>query len=497
MVDSPYDVYFTACLSILLTALVIWQCTRRPAGSPPGPAALPVLGNMLMFRGKDKRRVFDDLRRQYGDLFGVYFGSRLLVVLNGYDLIQEALVKNADVFTDRPQLLLRQQLCGTHGLINLSGSVYKEHRKFITDTLRKLGFGKRSIETRVVEEVKHCLNLIDRDSPIAIDPRNLICNCVANVTCSIIFGERFELDNPEFVRWLGVTEEIFKKSGSASVLNYFTILQYLPGDVFQVREIIKRFEFVLDFIHKRYAAQKENMETGEVSNFCDAYARESEKRFENDQDTVFVDKQAVMVISDLFSGSMETTATTILWALVFLARHQDVQDRMRAEIDNVLSESELPTWQDHQLLPFTGATIMEIQRCGDVTPFSLAHAVSRDIEFRGYKLPQNTIVIPFLHSVMNDPTLCPNPDEFNPSRFLDADGNLQRPDWFIPFSLGHRKCLGESLAKIEMFTFLTSIVQQYVIAPPENEPLPTLDGIVGLTHTPKPFKVRFISRGSI
>lgn len=93
-----------------------------------------------------------------------------------------------------------------------------------------------------------------------------------------------------------------------------------------------------------------------------------------------------------------------------------------------------------------------------------------------------------------DPNLWDKPDEFNPSRFLDAEGNVHKPDFFIPFGVGRRRCLGDVLARMELFLFYASIMHTFTIELPENEPLPSLKGIIGVTISPQAFRVKLIPR---
>ena len=95
---------------VLSLSLLYWLSTRRPAGLPPGPGpALPLLGHLLLLE-RDPRAQFRQWRRQYGDVFSYYVGSQLVVVLNGLDVIREAFVKVADVFTDRPYSFLGDEV---------------------------------------------------------------------------------------------------------------------------------------------------------------------------------------------------------------------------------------------------------------------------------------------------------------------------------------------------------------------------------------------------
>ena len=101
----PRDtLYLLAGTALVLTA-AWWMSTRRPPGLPPGPGpALPLLGHLHLLAKQDPRASFGQWRRRYGDVFSLYMGQQLVVVLNGYKVIRQALVENADVFSDRPNL---------------------------------------------------------------------------------------------------------------------------------------------------------------------------------------------------------------------------------------------------------------------------------------------------------------------------------------------------------------------------------------------------------
>ena len=91
-----------------------------------------------------------------------------------------------------------------------------------------------------------------------------------------------------------------------------------------------------------------------------------------------------------------------------------------------------------------------------------------------------------------DPTLWKDPEQFNPERFLSEDGTKTvRPDFFIPFGVGRRMCLGDVLAKAELFLFFSSMLHVFNLELPEGAELPDLCGQAGVTVSPKSFKVHF------
>ncbi|XP_078620121.1 cytochrome P450 2D6-like [Branchiostoma floridae x Branchiostoma japonicum] len=89
-----------------------------------------------------------------------------------------------------------------------------------------------------------------------------------------------------------------------------------------------------------------------------------------------------------------------------------------------------------------------------------------------------------------DPAYWPDPDRFDPERFLDAEGNvINKPESFLPFSGGRRVCLGEQLARMELFLFFSTLLQYFTFKTPEGAPPPNTDGVLGITLTPQPFQL--------
>jgi cytochrome P450 len=91
--------------------------------------------------------------------------------------------------------------------------------------------------------------------------------------------------------------------------------------------------------------------------------------------------------------------------------------------------------------------------------------VTEDFEIDGFKFKAGSMVLPQISILMNDPKYFENPGEFNPDRFLDENQNLRKFDEFVPFSIGKRQCLGESLARSELFLIFANILRNYQFLP--------------------------------
>ncbi|XP_041099909.1 cytochrome P450 2K1-like [Polyodon spathula] len=169
-------------------------------------------------------------------------------------------------------------------------------------------------------------------------------------------------------------------------------------------------------------------------------------------------------------------------------------DKVQEEIERVIGRERPPQAEDRKSMPYMDAVLHEIQRVGNVVPMNLLHETTGDTTFRGYRIPKGTPVIPLLSSVLSDKTQWETPHQFNPNHFLDAQGKFVKRDAFMPFSAG-QVCLGETLAKVELFLFFTMLLQKFHFRPPQEVSPEQLDltPTPGITSGPQPFQLCALS----
>ena len=147
-------------------------------------------------------------------------------------------------------------------------------------------------------------------------------------------------------------------------------------------------------------------------------------------------KQLIRTIIDLNSAGTETTTNTLIWNIIYLLHHPDVMEKVQEEIDRVLGRNKTPSMKDKQSLPYVEATILEVERLATVLALGVPHTVLEDVEFKGYTIPKGTTVISNLYAAHRDERTWDEPDEFQPCRFLDENGQIVRREELIPFSIG-------------------------------------------------------------
>ena len=145
-------------------------------------------------------------------------------------------------------------------------------------------------------------------------------------------------------------------------------------------------------------------------------------------------------------------------------------------------------------LPYTEAVLEEVLRIGNIVPGALLHSNKKSVVIGGYVLPPGTAINSSMNSFLMDPETFPEPDKFIPERYLDNNGKFSPHPNIIPFGVGKRRCLGESLAKTELFIFFVGLMQKFEIQLSNKTDVLSTKYRPGITLTPYPFKVRFLTR---
>uniref|UniRef100_A0A914PIL7 Cytochrome P450 n=1 Tax=Panagrolaimus davidi TaxID=227884 RepID=A0A914PIL7_9BILA len=195
----------------------------------------------------------------------------------------------------------------------------------------------------------------------------------------------------------------------------------------------------------------------------------------------------INALYDIFIAGQETTANTIIFSVIYALNYPKKLKKLYHELDKVIGSDRRITLADRNSLSYCNAFIYEVQRLVNLLPQNLPHKLTKDVEIRGYNIPKNTVILPQVSSVLYDEKAFPNPETFIPERFLDSEGQPKKIDEFIPFSLGKRQCLGESLAKMELYLIIANFFNQYKLES-ENGSLPSMKKVPGVTVQPHPFK---------
>ncbi|XP_072321513.1 vitamin D 25-hydroxylase [Eucyclogobius newberryi] len=479
---------------VLLVLVLVRQLVkqRRPAGFPPGPSPIPIIGNMMSL--VTEPHVF--LKKQsevHGQIFSLDLGGILTVVLNGYDCMKECLYHQSEVFADRPSLPLFQKMTKMGGLLNSKyGKGWTDHRKLACNSFRYFGSGQKLFERKISEECMFFVDAIDGHKGKPFNPKHLVTNAVSNITNLIIFGQRFTYDDKNFQHMIEIFSENVELavSGWAFLYNAFPWLEYVPFGKHQ--KLFRNAAQVYDFLQQVIDGYLVGRVPHVPRHYVDAYLDELEQNV-GDPCSSFSKENLIYSVGELIIAGTETTTNTLRWAMLYMALYPNIQERVHREIDSVLTNGRTPTLDDKHKMPFVEAVLHEVLRFCNIVPLGIFRATSQDANVNGYKIPKGTMVITNLYSVHFDEKYWHEPGVFSPQRFLDNNGNFVRREAFLPFSLGKRQCLGEQLARMEMFLFFTTLLQRFHLQFPPGT-VPSVTPKLGMTLQPKPYSICAVRR---
>ncbi|XP_029140769.1 cytochrome P450 2K6-like [Protobothrops mucrosquamatus] len=196
----------------------------------------------------------------------------------------------------------------------------------------------------------------------------------------------------------------------------------------------------------------------------DIFCRQSKE----DPNSTYDEDNLVHCIGDIFIAGTDITSSVLQWALLLMATHPDIQDKVYKEIETVLDPSHSICYGDRKNLPYINAVIHEIIRSKYVTLFGLPRKCVKDVYLNGFLIPKGAMILPDLRSVLLDPEQWETPEKFNPNHFLDKEGHFVTKEAFMPFGAGARSCLGELFARIQVFIMFTSLLRAFRLQPPEG-----------------------------
>ncbi|XP_072552351.1 cytochrome P450 2B4-like [Salminus brasiliensis] len=469
---------------LTLLLLEVFRLNSSRSRNPPGPKPLPFVGNMPQLM-KD-RMAYIKLMPKYGEMCSVYLGRKPTIVLNTVEIAKEAFIQNGAMFSGRPDIPLVRWFNKGYGIVMAPyGHSWRQQRRFALHTLRDFGLGKKSVEERVAEEARYLIKEMLKQEGKPFYPIHPIMNAVSNIICSIIFGDRFEYEDKRFASLLEILNDNIRFVGShvAQILNLVPIIKHFPGPQ---QRIWHNANSLKQFIREMVEEHRKTLDPENPRDFIDAYLVEMIKQESNEEST-FHEENMLRSTADLFAAGTETTANTLRWGLIYMMEHPDVQERCHKEIVQVLGFDRFPSMDDRPRLPYTYATVHEIQRSANIVPLGVVHQTTQPTKLRGYQIPAGTDIMPNLTAILTDREHWKYPDTFNPENFLDEKGQFCKNDSFLPFSLGPRVCLGETLARTELFIFFTSLLQRLKFSWPPGAPRPNINGIVGIVRTTLPF----------
>lgn len=492
----PAYVFFT--FAAVCAGILWWRNRQYDSKYPPGPWGLPLVGH-IPFLGKNPMPKLEEYRKQYGDVFSLRLGSYRVVVLNGLQTIKTALTRRPDEFGARPSVysfkLISDRQNGNVGLSVPFGPRYKMMRKITNNALRTFAnYRTNPVEDIITEEGNKLVSYFLSNGKTAVDPSYEISLSVGSVIYQILFGRDAKIrEDKNYCAMIKSSRDFVE---FATVGNPVDIM---PWTRFFFQGRTKKFLSIIDIPYRVLATQSAHhqatYDSDSIRDVMDSLLKSAADVSQEEGGDLDLSHDLVMSVAvDLLGAGVDTVSTSILWGIFLMARYPEVQKRVQREIEEEIGMSRPPTMEDKKRLPFVEATVSEIMRLACITPLSVPRQTTVDVELGEYKIPKDIFIMINQQSTCMDPETWGDPDKFRPERFLTEDdkgkitANSGFAESFMVFGAGRRRCIGEFLAKIEIFLFFTLLMQRCSFAESPDEKL-SLERKFGLTVKPKPFKI--------
>ncbi|KAH8034294.1 hypothetical protein HPB51_022747 [Rhipicephalus microplus] len=158
----------------------------------------------------------------------------------------------------------------------------------------------------------------------------------------------------------------------------------------------------------------------------------------------------------------DTTAVGISWTLYLLGLHQDVQQKVYEELEEIFGDDRErdATMEDIKRMKYLECAIKEAQRLFPSVPL-VGRLLQEDWTYDGCIVPKGTVCTVFIYALHRDPGEFPKPEEYIPERFLPENSVGRHPFAYVPFSAGYRNCIGQKFASMEMKTLVSRVLRNY------------------------------------
>uniref|UniRef100_A0A151UHR7 Isoflavone 2'-hydroxylase n=2 Tax=Cajanus cajan TaxID=3821 RepID=A0A151UHR7_CAJCA len=451
----PFLAHFLFSLVFLLTFKLLFK-SRKYKNLPPGPRPLPVIGNLNLLE-RPLHRFLQRTSRTHGDIFSLWFGSRLAVVVSSPSAIQECFTKNDVALANRPRSLSGKYIF--YNYTTVGSSSYGEHWRNLRRIIALDVLSTPRIHSFAgirKDETQRLLRALAKNSCTEyahVELGSMFHDMTYNNMMRMISGKRYYGDESEMKdveeakEFRETVEELLQLAGVSNKADYLSFLRWFDFQNFEKRlkSISTRFDTFLDALILEHRSKKERENTM-IDHLLHLQA--SEPEYYTDQ----IIKGLILAM--LFAGT-DSSAVTLEWSLANLLNHPEMLKKARNELDTHVGQDRLVNESDLPKLPYLRKIILETLRLHPHAPLAIPHVSSEDINIGEFNIPRNTMVIANIWAMQRDPQLWNEAACFKPERFDDE--RLEKK--LVAFGMGRRACPGETLAMQNIGLTLGLLIQ--------------------------------------
>ncbi|KAK7270959.1 hypothetical protein RJT34_26505 [Clitoria ternatea] len=448
--------YFSFIFITFLISLKLLFQTRRFRNFPPGPPSFPIIGNLNQLK-QPLHRTSHNLSQKYGQIFSLWFGSRLIIVVSSYPIVQECFTKNDIVLANRPHFLTGKYI-GYNNTI-LAQSPYGDHwrnlRRIVSlevlssHRLNSFSDIRRDEIMRLIKKLAQG----SRNGFAKVELKSKFSEMTFNTMMRMISGKRYygedcDVTHVEEARqFREIIKEAVMLAGANNPGDFLGILRWFDFDSLEKR--LKKISIKSDAFLQGLIDEHRNGKQ-RANTMIDHLLSQQRSQPEYYTDEIIKG----LALAMLLAGT-DTSATTLEWAMSNLLNHPNVIEKAKNELDTHIGQERLVDESDISKLPYLQSIVYETLRLYPAVPLLLPHLSSEDCSIGGYNVPRNTILLVNALAIHRDPILWSDPTLFKPERF-QKEGEVNK---LLSFGLGRRSCPGANLAQRTVSLTLGLLIQ--------------------------------------
>ncbi|RDB21839.1 hypothetical protein Hypma_010803 [Hypsizygus marmoreus] len=470
---------------------------RRPKDLPlpPGPTKLPIIGNLLDMPARMEWVTYHEWSKSFdSDIIHLKIAGMSVIVLDTAEAAFELLERRSSIYSGRPRLPMLNELCGysyNFGLMKY-GDQWREHRRLFHHAFHPTA--SKLMHPNLLKATHGLLRrMLARPD---IDFLDHLPHLAGETIVSIAYGLDVLPENDPYIQASEEGIQPVRASGlpGAFLVDTLPILKYVP-DWMPFTDFKRKAKAWREVAHKMvdvpFDAAMSQIRKG---NAMPSFLSRSLENMDDSQDLRHQEEVIKCVAGTMYTAGSDTTISTIASCILAFLANPEALKKAQIEIDSFVAPGQLPDFKDQDSLPYVTAITMEALRWKEVTPLAIPHFLEVDDEYKGYRLPAGSVVLPNAWAIMHNESVYPDPFTFDPDRFM-KDGKLS-PDVRDPalaaFGFGRRICPGRYMAHDTVWIAIASIAATFDITKATDDSgniiEPTYEYLTGLACRPLPFK---------
>ncbi|XP_017787229.1 PREDICTED: probable cytochrome P450 4d14 isoform X2 [Nicrophorus vespilloides] len=435
-----------------------------------GPPPLPIIGNYLFMKRNLKNiAIFNEFPAKYGKTAKIFTGMRLSLLTTDVKLLEVVMNSPNLINKSDDYILIFNRWLGD-GLLISSGDKWRAHRKILTPAFHyKIledfievfeSRGKFLVDNLLKASREDCVNVHTIFSLYTLD---VICDTAmgtsVNAQCNPDHKYMEAIKTMLDIAVARIMNPIYRNEWAYKFTNIYKT---------EMKALETITSFSLGIIEKRRKFLESRHSVDE--NECDEFGKRRKMTFMDILLKSTINGKPLTneeirqeVDTFLFEGH-DTTSAAISFTCYNLSKNPEVQKLAYEEICHVLPTDRAVTIEDLQNLKYLEMVIKESLRLYPSVAFH-ARVVDKEFDYNGTKIPKDIMIAINQYTLHRDPVEFPDPEKFDPLRFTAEKQSKRHPLAYIPFSAGHRNCIGQKFAMLELKSAIAKVIKNFELLP--------------------------------